>query len=141
MSAAAPDPSRLALLAVIGIGVYWFATRRAAVAGTVPVPAGQGVANPYRAQQDAANASMIGAGLNALGKLFSNGIAAGTYDGRSAQSWNTSPTYGQPGVGYNNPSAYIASSGVDGLPFNPVSAAPFDTLAYGMDGSNGAWWN
>lgn len=59
MSAAAPNPNNLMMLAVIGIGAYWLMTRRAQ-AQPMPRP-GTSAGN---------TAGMINTGLNALGRLF-----------------------------------------------------------------------
>lgn len=137
MSSAAPDPMKIVVLAAVGVGVYWFMSRRAVAAA--PVAAGL-PPSQYRADAATGLASV----LTAVGGLFraaAPAIAPGTYDGRSAQPWDTTPSYGAPGVAYNNPSAYVASSAVDGLPINPVGGALFpDYPDYGMStGGNGAW--
>ena len=137
MSAAAPDPFRLVALAALGVGVYWFMSRRAAAA---PAAASGAVVSPYRVNN---TANLVAQTVGTIASLFNGGKAAGTVDGRSSQQWDTTPSYGQPGTAYNNPSAYtaLASSQVDGLAYNPVGGSSYDSAAYSMDGSDGAWWN
>lgn len=67
MSAAtSPNPNNMLLLMVVGVGAYWFLTRRA-------------VAQPYYPQQQQPSRSaqntqavgaLLGAGIGALGRLF-----------------------------------------------------------------------
>lgn len=137
MSASAPDPSRLILLAALGIGTYWFLTRRQAMAAPA---AGQGVQTPYRANN---TANLVAQGVGALARLLNGGTTPGTVDGRASQQWDTTPTYGQPGTAYNNPSAYTApaSSSVDGFPYNPVQGSVYESYPdYGSStGDDGAW--
>lgn len=127
-TASSPGPNNILLLAVLGIGAYYLMTRRA-----IAQPVYQG-AQPNRAAQ---NASLLGAGLGALGNLFRGSGSGstvpylGTYDGRSAQPWDVTPQ-GADGPRYNNPSAYVAG-GADGLAINP----PFNS-AY--DFSNEYWY-
>lgn len=124
MSAAAPNPENLIVLAAIGIGVYWFMTKRRVAAGTVPT---QAVSNPYTGVANAANTVANVAG--ALRGLFGGGASSGS-------SWSPADT------GANNPSAYVASSAVDGVAANiPGNSSVYDASAYGLDGSNGAFWN
>lgn len=128
-TASSPGPNNILLLAVLGIGAYYLMTRRA-----IAQPMYQ--QNP-QANRAAQNASLLGAGLGALGNLFrgSGGSSTvpylGTYDGRSAQPWDVTPQ-GADGPRYNNPSAYVAG-GADGLAINP----PFNS-AY--DFSNEYWY-
>ena len=94
MSAAAPNPNNLMLLAVIGIGAYWLMTRRA-MAQPVAMRPGYSTNN---------TASMINAGVNALGKLFGGGSSSGqsnpiVWDGLS----NDMPSPRDDGVAFNNP--------------------------------------
>ncbi|PTT21653.1 hypothetical protein DBR12_06170 [Acidovorax sp. HMWF029] len=120
-AASSPGPNNLLLLAVLGIGAYYLMTRRA-----VAQPMYQ---NP-QANRTAQNASLMGAGLGALGNLFrgSGGGSTvpylGTYDGRAAQPWDVTPQ-GADGPRYNNPSAYVAG-GNDGLPINPPFSSAYD---------------
>ncbi|GKS96778.1 hypothetical protein [Acidovorax sp. SUPP2825] len=116
MSAAAPNPgSNLLLLAVIGIGAYYFMSRRAVAQ---PVYANQQAAN---AANNAARLNLINTGVSTIGKIFS-GLSGGnsggsipllgTYDGRSQTPWDVTPE-GPSGPQYNNPSAYVAPSARD----------------------------
>lgn len=94
-AASSPNPSNLILLAVIGIGAYWFMSRRA-VAQPVYVQ------QPNRSAQKAQTAgALLGAGIGALGKLFgssgqSNPIA---WDGIT----NDGPKIRDDGYVFNNP--------------------------------------
>lgn len=131
MSAAAPNPQNLIVLAAIGIGVYWFMTKHKVAAATPPT---QAVSNPYTNVASAANtvANVVGA----VSRLFNGGNAAGTTDGRSASDWSPAST------GANNPSAYLASSAVDGVAANyPGNTSVYDAYAdYGSStGGDGAW--
>ena len=118
-TASSPGPNNLLLLAVLGIGAYYLMTRRA-------------IAQPmYQSQagRAAQNASILGAGLNALGNLFKGGGSSGstvpylgTYDGRSQSQWDVTPQ-GPDGPRYNNPSAYVAS---DGVAANPPFSSVYD---------------
>lgn len=127
-TASSPGPNNLILLAVLGIGAYYLMTRRAMAQ---PVYTG-GQRPPSQASQ---NASLIGAGIGALGNLFGNRGSTGggsvpllgTYDGRSQTQWDVTPQ-GPGGPRYNNPSAYVGG-GSDGLAINP----PFDS-AYDFTG-------
>lgn len=98
-AASSPNPSNLILLAVIGIGAYWFMSRRA-------------VAGPYYAAQPNSSAqktqmagALLNSGLNALGSIFGgsqrNPIA---WDGLT----NDGPKINDDGYVFNNPtqSAY-----------------------------------
>lgn len=119
---AAPNPQNFLLLAGLGIAAYWVMTRSSAFAGAggystpAQIPA-QGIANPY-----------VGGIANAIGNLFRGAASAGTYDGRSATPWNTD-TSAMGGAGAaNNPSAFIATSQVDGVAFNPTAQSVFDAF-------------
>lgn len=119
-TASSPGPNNMLLLAVLGIGAYYLMTRRA-----VAQPMYQGQ-QPSRAAQ---NASLIGAGLNAIGNLFKGGSSSGstvpylgTYDGRSQSQWDVTPQ-GSDGPRYNNPSAYVAG---DGVAVNPPFNSAYD---------------
>ena len=100
MSAAAPNPNNLLMLAVIGIGAYWLMTQRA-------------VAQQRYATMPAASQSNTAALINAGGSLLSKLIGSGTAsrstynpvnwastDGR----YNDMPVYSD-GVAANNPYA------------------------------------
>lgn len=128
MSAAAPNPSNLILLAGLGIGTYWLLTRRAQAAPAMQPAPQQAAAVPSRSAQNIRAATGL---LGALGGLFGAGRAAavpllGTYDGRAAAPWDVTP-YGDTGPRFNNPSAYT-SSALDGVAFNPTTAAPWDAV-------------
>lgn len=119
-SAASPNPNNMMMLAVIGIGAYWLMTRRA-------------VARPVNAPASAASAgNALASVVNALGGLFGKTAASaaqpypyyGTYDGRAAQPWDTTPA-DSGGAEYNNPSAYVAP-GSDNVAYNPVGSTPWD---------------
>lgn len=128
MSAAAPNPQNLLLLAGLGIGAYWLMTRRAAMAApqySTPagIPSQVGVSNPY-----------VGGIANALANLFRPAASTGTYDGRAATPWNTATDSGAA----NNPSAYIATSAVDGIAYNPPANSPYDAAYISMVGNPSA---
>lgn len=96
-AASSPNPSNLILLAVIGIGAYWFMSRRA-----VAQPY-YGTQQPSRSAQNAQTAgALLGAGIGALGKLFgssggqSNPVA---WDGLT----NDGPKIRDDGYVFNNP--------------------------------------
>lgn len=119
MSAAAPNPNNLIMLAVVGVGVYWFMTRRKVAAATAPT---QAVSNPYTGVMNATNtlANVVGT----VSRLFNGGMTPGTVDGRSASPWSPSDT------GANNPSAF--SSAVDGAAYNPPGdVSPYDSVDTG----------
>lgn len=124
-AAASPGPNNLILLAVLGIGAYYLMTRRAYAQQPV-------YANGKPTTTTAERVSMIAAGANAIGNLFSRfgGSASapllGTYDGRAAQPWDVTPQ-GPDGPRYNNPSAYV-SGGSDGIAYNPPFGDPYDNL-------------
>jgi hypothetical protein len=132
MSAAAPNPKDIAILAALGIGVYWFMTRRAVAA--TPQAVSLAANTPTTAQALATSA----AGL--IGKLLGTASSApavtpGTYDGRAAVPWSPAAT------GANNPSAYLASSAVDGIAANIPNTAVYDAAnaSYASD-DPAAWW-
>lgn len=132
MSASAPNPGHLVLLAALGIGTYWFLSRQAAARPVAALPQQQ-VYNPYtpRTSAAAAGAQLV----TGLMGLFGRSANSGTVDGRASQQWDTTPSWG--GGGFNNPSAYdpnLASSSVDGLAVNPVASAAYDYAA-----STGDW--
>jgi hypothetical protein len=110
MSASAPNPSNLLLLAGLGIGAYWLMTRQARATQS-PTPAqipAQAVANPYR--------SVVG---DLAGRLLGGLLSS------SSASTATAPFTTQGGT-INNPSAY-ASSAIDGIAFNPPVGSAFDS--------------
>lgn len=136
MAPASPNPMNLMLLAGLGIGAYWFMTRRAQAAPVAVAPAGGGQAP----SQGLANANALVNLVGSVSKLFGGAQnLLGTYDGRAASPWDVSPN-GTAGPTYNNPSAYV-SSALDGLAFNPPVGGAYDAVAYALDGSNGAYWN
>lgn len=133
MSAAAPNPQKLILLAAVGIGVYWFMSRRAHAAAA-PTPSGQAVANPNLASSPA---NTLANTVGAIARLFNSGITPGTYDGRAATPYSPAISGG------NNPSAYNASSAVDGAPVNIPNQSTYDATggaSYGIDDSFSASW-
>ena len=129
---AAPNPSNLIVLGAIGIAAYWFMTRKAvAQAPTAAQIPSAGVASPFR--------SPLGDLATSLSKMLGGnpgaGAGVGTYDGRSATPWATD-TSGGGGAGMaNNPSAFVASSAVDGAAFNPPNSSVFDYLS-GLQADN-----
>jgi hypothetical protein len=128
-AASSPGPQNLILLAALGVGAYWFMTRRAAAASpaaaaataSAPKPAGSNTAGKI----DAAG-RLIGGLVGLFGGSSSSNN--GTYDGRSAQPWDVTPS-GSSGPAFNNPSAYVAA-GLDGLAANPVYSSPYDYGQY-----------
>jgi hypothetical protein len=134
MSAASPNPGNLVLLGALGIGAYWFLTRRA-IAGPIAAPRAAVGPDAYRAQTAAAAGSLAGQVLS----FFGGGQNLhGTVDGRSKTQWDVTPA-GSDGPRYNNPSAYVAG-GNDGLAINPVYGSPYDFTEYGnASGAYGAW--
>lgn len=71
-ASASPNPNNLLLLLVVGVGAYWFMTRRAVAQPYYPQPQ-----QPSRSAQNAQTAgALLGAGIGALGKLF--GSSGGT---------------------------------------------------------------
>lgn len=67
MSAAAPNPNNMLILAVLGIGAFWFMTRRASAAAPIVLTGQQ--------SNNAAKANLAASGINALTKLL-GGVAA-----------------------------------------------------------------
>jgi hypothetical protein len=127
MSAAAPNPgNNLLILAALGIGTYWMMSRRAVAApagATAPRQAAGPLSNVFGA---------IDAGVRWLSTLGGSPYqtnAPGTYDGRAAQPWDTTP-FGPTGPQFNNPSAYV-SGGTDGLAANPVNVDPYAAIMAG----------
>jgi hypothetical protein len=123
-ASASPNPTNLLMLAALGIGAYWFMSRRAAAA-QVPT---QGMLPNQRADRNYQTGAVLGGLVGAVSGLFGRS-SNGTYDGRSAQPWDVTP-YGDSGPRFNNPSAFtLASSAIDGLAVNPTTQAAFDYAA------------
>lgn len=101
-AASSPNPSNLILLAVIGIGAYWFMSRRA-------------VAGPYYAAQPNSSAqktqmagALLNSGLNALGSIFGssgqkNPIAWDNLTNDMPVGWIPQPLVQADGIVINNP--------------------------------------
>ncbi len=116
MAAAAPSPSpmNLLLLGVLGIGVYWFMTRRGSPAVIYPTPA-----QNQQAYGDATKAAKI----NLLGGLLNKGI---DYFGNRASSPYAFDTGGSYGF---QPSGYLGlQASSDGLAFNPGTGSASDSI-------------
>ena len=117
MSAAAPNPNNMIILAVLGIGAFWFMSRRATAA---PIVLGQ--------QQQATQASknnLIASGLNSLVKLV--GMGVGSANGAPAGNSAANSFFGA-----LNPWAagFVSPTNYDVL--GPLGGS--DSLAYGLSG-------
>lgn len=91
MSAAAPNPNNLLMLAVIGIGAYWLMTRRA----MAQQPA------VYRPSSSSNTASNISSAVNAISRLF--GGSSGTTQNPIYWDGLTNDMPRSDGVVVNNP--------------------------------------
>lgn len=130
MSAAAPNPNNMLILAVLGIGAFWFMTRRAAAAPIVLT--GQ-------QSNNAAKANLAASGINALTKLL-GGVAAARPMSNAAA--------GTPSNLFNYDTWFGAGSlGTQGGNFDFSGAAPgfadyfsADAVAVNPAGTLGAGW-
>lgn len=136
-TAANPGPNNLLMLAVLGIGAYWFLTRRAVASTAVSLTAQQQQAQAAKNQKNAATLGLLTAGTNVIGQLLTKIGAPGSF-------YSTTPTLTQQGylnASYINQSdsnpdlngsvADWASSAVDGLAINPPgNNATFDWLGF-----------
>ena len=96
-ASASPNPTNLILLAVIGIGAYWFMSRRAVAAQPVIIQQ-----KPSKSAQNAAIAGqLLNTGINALGSIFGGGGQSNpiTWDGMT----NDGPQIRDDGYVFNNP--------------------------------------
>lgn len=99
MSTAAPNPNKTLLLAMLGIGAFWFMTRRA-TAQPMPIRTGT------QQGSGASTANAIGNIVNGLGRIFGgSGSGSGTGSQGSAGAGRVSEIFnddvpGQPGYGW-----------------------------------------
>lgn len=104
------------------LGVVVWATRSAVAALPSPqkmwdtaTDAARGLATRAEDPLDPVSVITYGGPLNPIARVVAplaslwEGYTSNTYDGRSAEQWDVTPTYG--GGTYNNPSAYSADTG------------------------------
>lgn len=116
---AAPNPTKLILLGAIGIGVYFFMSRRAQAAPVAVSPTSPQAGATY-ARNDAAMWATI---WNQIGRPTLNDIAART--AAAARASGAADTT-NPGNYIGDEAVYLSSSAVDGMPINPVTSSVFD---------------
>lgn len=129
-AASSPNPNNFAVLALVGIGVYWFMTRRATAAPVV-TPAAVPGANPSAPSI----ANVLGGLAGAASKLFNPNMWAGAQ--AQAQAVGTANMISDANYAGADWSA-LSSSAVDGLPYNPPDASPFDALGMGYLSGSGS---
>lgn len=119
MSAAAPNPNKLMLLAAIGIGVYWFMSRRTAAAAPVAVSP----TSPQAAATYQRNDAAMWAGIwNTIGRPTINDIM--NRQAAAGHASGAAPTGAGSYIG--DEAVYLGSSAVDGFAMNPVTSSVFD---------------
>lgn len=124
MSAAAPNPNNMLLLVALGIGAYWFMSRRAGASAL-------GYSTLAQQQQAAANNAarnnLLASGVNAIGKLISGFGSSST----------TTPTQDQLNLasmlGAYNSSSWTAMETAGTSIFGPVVVPP-DAFAFNPSG-------
>lgn len=117
-----PNPTNLLLLAGLGIGVYWFMTRRMAAPGVIyPTPA--------QNQQAYGDATKV-AKIQLLGGLLNKGL---DYFGNRASSPYAFDTGGSYGF---QPTGYLGlQASADGLAWNPSGGSSVTDSIYGFSGA------
>ena len=128
---AAPNPSKFLLIAALGVGAYWFASRRASAAPVVTAAARRPAAS--------SGGSLLSAVGHLVGNLLgtSNTSPAALATGAAVGAANAVSDANYAGADFSR----MASSAVDGVAANVPNMAVYDSAAYGLDGSNGAYWN
>lgn len=117
-AASSPNPNNLAVLALVGIGAYWFLTRRAH-AGPAVTPAA--VAGAQLAAPSIAN--VLGGLAGSLSRFFNPNLSSGVQ--AQAQAVGVANAISDANYAGADWSA-LASSAVDGVAYNPPTGSAYD---------------
>lgn len=118
-------PNNLLMLGAIGIGAYWFLTRRAGAAG-LAIP----VATPQNPNPSAVNAGVIGSLLGSVTRLFGGSSAPSSAAMQQSAAVGASNAISDANYAGANWGA-LSSSAVDGVAYNPTNSAPYDAVNTG----------
>lgn len=135
MSAAAPNPSNLIMLAVLGAGAYWYFSRRALAAQ--PAPAGPRPAPGGSTAGDIARWAASDQGLwNNISRIIGAVTPTQTRAYYDANGRNSGPSHSGVGGGSTgdpyNPDGYY-----DAAPVNPAPGIDWDNFDFGDGGDYG----
>lgn len=135
-TAASPNPNNLLLLAVIGIGAYYFLTRRAVAGPVVNLTAQQQAAQQAAARQQSTLAKLGLAiqGTNLIGTLLSKINAPGSFyaGGQTQQGYLNAAAINNSDSdpSLNGSISDYATGAIDGLAVNPAgNVGAFDWTA------------
>ena len=126
MAAAAPSPSpmNLLMLGALGIGVYWFMTRRSGVPAVIyPTPAQN--AQAYGDATKVAKYQLLGGLLNKGIDIFKSGGGSS-----SPYTFDTGGSYGFQPTGYLG-----LQAASDGLAWNPSGNTSVNDSIYSFSGA------
>lgn len=136
MSAAtSPNPNNLILLAVIGIGAYWFLTRRAVAAPVNLTAQQQAAVNAQKQQSNLAKLGLAIQGTNLIGTLLSKINAPGSFyaGGQTQQGYLNAAAINNSDSdpSLNGSISDYATGAIDGLAVNPPgNVAAFEWLDF-----------